>query len=44
MNISDLTVNLRVTLNGCAVPLWRARLLGWAARILGVPLKVTLEV
>lgn len=38
MNISDLTVNVRILVKGGSVAIWRVRLLGLCARLLGVPL------
>jgi hypothetical protein len=39
MKLDDATVNVRVLIDGAALPLWRVRLLGLVARILGVPLR-----
>lgn len=36
MNIDTVTVNVRIFIAGESVPLWRVRLLGMVARMLGV--------
>ena len=40
MNAGDLTITVRVLVDGAGVPLWRLRLLRWCARVLSVPLRV----
>ncbi len=41
MNLSEPTVNVRVLVNGAGVSFWRVRLLGLCARLLGVPLDLS---
>lgn len=39
MNVASLTINVRILVNGKpSVPMWRVRILGLVAAILGIPL------
>lgn len=44
MNISDLTVRVRLLVNGKGVAMWRVQLLALGARLLGVPLDTDIGV
>lgn len=41
---TELTIHVRVAVNGADVPLWRVKLLGLVAWLLGVPITATGDV
>lgn len=44
MNLSAISVNVRILVGGKRVPMWRVRALGFCARLLGVPVDTAAEI